>query len=135
MTKDLPAGLQKTIDDFLEPTSWSRDGARIAGLLLSPSGAPAGLAVYDVAAKTTTKVSADPSYAVLWMADSRRVAYFTNGGWQLVVLDTVTKTRTVVPLRLPAPSTIDMFAISPDNRHIYYGGARAEADIWILERK
>ena len=58
------------------------------------------------------------------MADSRRVIYFTNGGWQLVVVDTVTKTRTVVPLRLPAPSTIDMFAISPDNRHIYYGGAQ-----------
>jgi len=33
-----------------------------------------------------------------------------------------------------APATIDVFAISPDNRHINYGGARAEADIWILER-
>ena len=122
-------------DDVLTPISWSRDGARIAGTLDSPSGAPTGVAVYDVAAKTTTKVSGDPSYAVHWMADGRRVIYFTNGGWQLVVVDTVTKTRTVVPLRLPAPSTIDMFAISPDNRHVYYGGARAEADIWILERK
>jgi hypothetical protein len=69
------------------------------------------------------------------MADNRRVIYFTNGGWQLVVVDTSTRTRTIIPLRLPAPSTNDMFALSPDNRHIYYGGARAEADIWILERK
>jgi Tol biopolymer transport system component len=125
-----------TVDhNVLMPTSWSRDGARIAGVLSGPSGAPSAVAVYDVAAKTTTRLTADSAYAVLWLADGRRVIYFTNGGWQLVVLDTVTKTRTVVPLRLPAPSTNDMFAISPDNRHIYYGGARAEADIWILERK
>jgi len=110
-------------------------GARLTGSLSSPSGAPAGVGVYDFATKTTTKISADPTYGVLWLADSRRVIYFTNRGWQLVVVDTVTKARTVVPLRLPAPSTIDVFAISPDNRHIYYGGARAEADIWILERK
>jgi hypothetical protein len=25
--------------------------------------------------------------------------------------------------------------IRPDNRTIYYGAARAEADIWIVERK
>jgi len=125
-----------TIDrDILTPLSWSRDGARLAGYLASPSGAPTGVAVYDLASKTTTKVSDDSSYAALWMADSRRVVYFTNGGWQLVVVDTVTKVRTAVSLRLPAPSTIDSFAISPDDRHIYYGGARAEADIWILERK
>ncbi|HEX5214106.1 MAG TPA: hypothetical protein VFV98_01515, partial [Vicinamibacterales bacterium] len=122
-------------NDVLTPTSWSRDGAHIAGMLTSLSGGPTGVAVYDLATKTLTKVSDDPSYAVLWMADGRRVIYFTNGGWQLVVVDTVTKARTVVQLRLPAPSTIDMFAISPDSRHVYYGGARAEADIWILERK
>ena len=40
-----------------------------------------------------------------------------------------------VAIKALAPATIDVFAISPDNRHIYYGGARAEADIRILERK
>jgi len=29
----------------------------------------------------------------------------------------------------------EMFAIRPYNRMIYYGAARAEADIWIVERK
>ena len=55
--------------------------------------------------------------------------------WELVVVDTVTRKRTVVDVRLPAPSMNEMFAISPDNRTIYYGAARAEADIWIVERK
>jgi Tol biopolymer transport system component/serine/threonine protein kinase len=121
--------------DVLLPFSWSPDGARLTGSLTSPSGTPSGVGVYDFATKTATKVSADTTYGVVWLADSRRVVYFTNGGWQLVVVDTVTKARTVVSLRLPAPSTIDVFTISPDNRHIYYGGARAEADIWLLERK
>ena len=102
---------------------------------VSPSGGPTGVAIYDFAAKTTTQVSADPSYAALWMADNRRVIYFTNGGWQLAVVDTITGIRTLLLLRLPAPSTIDIFALSRDNRHVYYGGASAEADIWILERK
>ena len=38
-------------------------------------------------------------------------------------------------VQLPAPSIGEMFAISPDNRTIYFGAARAEADIWIVERK
>ena len=122
-------------DDVLTPLSWSRDGARLAGTLASPSGAPVGVAAYDLSTKALTKVTDDSTYGVQWLADNRRVIYFTKGGWQLVVADTVTKTRTVVPVRLPAASHNDVFAISPDSRHIYYGGARAEADIWILEKK
>ena len=49
--------------------------------------------------------------------------------------DTATRKRTVVDVRLPAPAIInELFAISPDNRMIYYGAARAEADIWLVER-
>ncbi|MBA3642385.1 MAG: hypothetical protein M3541_14985 [Acidobacteriota bacterium] len=61
--------------------------------------------------------------------------YFTSGGTELVLIDTVTRTRSVVDVRLPAPAIDDVFAISPDNKTIYYGAARAEADIWIVERK
>ena len=41
----------------------------------------------------------------------------------------------LVDVRLPGPSANEMFAISPDNRTIYYGATHAEADIWIVERK
>jgi len=122
-------------DELLTPFSWSPDGGRLAGVLLSPSGGPVGVGVHDLATGTTTRMTADPTYAVRWLADGRRMAYFTDGGWQLVVFDTVSGTRTPIALRLPAPSIIDLFALSPDDRHIYYGAARAEADIWILERK
>ena len=122
-------------DDLLTPMSWSPDGGRLACSLVSPSGGPVGVGVYDLETGTATRLAPDPTYAVRWMADGRRIVYFTNGGWQLIVLDTVSRTRTPIALRLPAPSTNDLFAISPDDRHIYYGAARAEADIWILERE
>lgn len=133
----LPTQLPGTTTDGKDfnQTSWSPDGARLAGYLTSHSGRPSGVAVYDLRAKSTTIVSADETPFVRWLADSRRVVYFTKNGWELVVLDTVTRTRTVVDVRLPGPATNETFAISRDNRTIYYGAARAEADIWIVERK
>jgi Tol biopolymer transport system component len=120
---------------YLNPTDWSPDGRRLAGMLASPSGRTVGAAVYDFATKTTMQISADEPYAVKWLSDSRRVVYFANGGWDIVVVDTVTRVRTPLKVQLPAPSIADMFAISRDNRFIYYGASRAEADIWIAERK
>ncbi|MBA2304924.1 MAG: serine/threonine-protein kinase [Acidobacteria bacterium] len=117
------------------PTGWSPDGSRLTGQLLSDAGRPSGVGVYDLRTLTLTMAATDATYAVKWLADSRRVIYFTKNGAELVVLDTSTSKRTVVDVHLPGPSTSDMFAISPDNRTIYYGAARAEADIWIVERK
>jgi hypothetical protein len=83
---------------------------------------------------TTALCTDDPS-AVRWLADGRRVVYFAKNGTELVVLDTVTRRRTRVDVRLPAPAALNEgFAVSPDDRTIYYGAARAEADIWIVER-
>jgi len=119
---------------YLNPTSWSPDGARLAGMMAGGSGRTVGVGVYDFAAKTTTQVAADETYGVHWLSDSRRVVYFTKGGWELVVVDTVTRSRTRVQVRLPAPSAAEVFTVAPGSRAIYYGGTRAEADIWILEK-
>ena len=102
---------------------------------MSASGRPSGIGVTDLAARTTTAVSTDEAFGAKWLVDGRRVVYFSKDGSELVVLDTKTLKRTVVDVRLPGPSIDDVFAISPDNRTIYYGAARAEADIWIVERK
>jgi eukaryotic-like serine/threonine-protein kinase len=125
-----------TAGKYFTPTAWSPDGKRLAGPLVSESGRSSGIGAYDLAAQITTAFSADEAFAVKWLADSRRIMYFTKNGSELVVLDTVTRQRTVVDVRLPGPATPnEMFAISPDNRTIYYGAVRAEADIWIAERK
>ena len=120
---------------YFTPSGWSPDGARLTGMLVSEGGRPSGVGVYDLASHATTAISDDQTYAAKWLADGRRIAYFTDNGRALVIVDRVTKKRTAVEVQLPAPSISEMFAISPDNRTIYYGAARAEADIWIVERK
>jgi serine/threonine protein kinase/Tol biopolymer transport system component len=116
-------------------TDWSPDGARLAGSLVSSSGRPAGIGIYDLSSHSVTELSADQTYAVKWFSDSRRVAYFTGEGWQLVVLDTVNRKRVPVTVALPGPASEEMFAISRDDKAIYYGAAQAASDIWIVERK
>jgi Tol biopolymer transport system component len=132
-----PTQLNVTLPDgrSLAASAWSPDGARLTGYLQSKFGRPAGVGMYDLRSKTMTALSDDPSYGVRWLADGRRVIYFTKDGSELVVLDTVSRIRSVIDVRLPAPSIDDFFAISPDNKTIYYGAARSEADIWIVERK
>ena len=120
---------------FFSPTDWSPDGAQLAGNFTVASGRPAGVGVYDLGKKAATILSADESYAGSWLPDNRRIVYFTNSGHDLVVLDTVTRARTAVDVRLPGPSTSDVFTISRDGRTIYYGAVRAQADIWIVERR
>jgi Tol biopolymer transport system component len=132
-----PTPLRGTQTDgkYFTPTAWSPDGARLAGPVVSESGRSSGIAIYELAGQKTRVVSADEAFGVKWLADSRRVVYFTKNGLELVVLDTVSRNRSVVDVRLPGPaSTNEMFAISRDNRTIYYGASRSEADIWIVER-
>jgi len=122
-------------DLAFSPSNWSPDGARVVGTLAASGGRPSGIGVYDLAAKTLTSVSNDWTPWAIWLSDSRRVIYFTHDGHELAVLDTVTRTRTTVDVRLPAPSVDDTFAVSPDRRRIFYGAARSETDIWVVERK
>jgi hypothetical protein len=50
-------------------------------------------------------------------------------------VDIATRKRTVIDVRLPGRATADTFALAPDNRTIYFGAVRSEADIWIMEKK
>jgi len=118
----------------LAKAAWARCTAR-AGVFAAESGRPAGVGVYDLKAKSVALLSSDESSAAKWLGDGHRIVYFAKNGRELVVIDSVTRQRTVVDVRLPAPSISDTFAISPDSRTIYYGAERAEADIWIVERK
>jgi Tol biopolymer transport system component len=136
-TGTAPAELPGTLAEgrYLNATSWSPDADRLAGYIMGATGRPSGVGVYELSTRMMSIVSSEPTDAAKWLADSRRLIYFTRSGTELVVLDSMTRKRTLIDVRLPAPSTNDVFTISRDNRTIYYGAARAESDIWIVERK
>lgn len=113
------------------PTDWSADGRALAGYLRG-RGRSVGVAVYDVASSVARKLTDDAAMQVSWLPDSRHLLYFIDGT-TLVTVDSVTGRRIVVDVSLPLPQ-YDSFAVAPDGRMIYYGGARSEADIWIVER-
>ena len=117
-------------------TSWSKDGARLCGPLVSASGRAYAIGVYDLQSHVTTTIANDEAFGVRWLPDGRRVVYFKPGQRpELVIVDSVTRQRSIVPVQLPGPPTNDVFSISRDGRTIYYGAAHEEADIWIAERK
>jgi Tol biopolymer transport system component len=120
---------------YFGPTSWSSDGTRLVGNLAVKSGSLVGVGLYDLKTHKTIELSNDGAAAVKWLPGDRRVVYFAKKGTELVALDTVTLARTVIDVHLPGPATDDVFTIAPDGRTIYYGARRAEADIWIVERK
>jgi len=115
-------------------TDWSPDGTKLVGPVASTSGRVTGVAVYDLRDQSGALVADDATYGPRFLPDSRRLLYLTEAS-ELVVLDTVTRQRTVVPIRLSARPVTEGFALSADGRAIIYGGIRAESDIWIAEKK
>ena len=117
----------------LMASAWSPDGAALAGPLVPPSGRPGGIGLYDLASARLRQLSSDSCFWVAWLGKTSKVVCL-SGQEQVVAVDTQTGQRTVVVEKLPVPSLDDMFAIAPDGRTLYYGGARYESDIWIAER-
>jgi Tol biopolymer transport system component len=126
----------KSADGHFYATSWSRDGGRLCGPLVSLSGRASGVATYDFQTHVVTPIASDEAFGARWLPDGRRVLYFTGADHpELVVVDSVTRQRSVVAVQLPGAPIHDVFALSPDGRTIYYGAVRSEADIWIAERR
>jgi eukaryotic-like serine/threonine-protein kinase len=117
-------------------TSWSADGSRLCGPVVSDSGRSSGVGVFDLKTQTLTTIASDETFGVRWLPDGQRVVYFTGTSHpELVIVDSVTHKRSVVAVQLPRPPTDDIFSISRDGRTIYFGAVHEEADIWIAERK
>jgi len=126
----------KTTAGYFFATSWSRDGSRLCGPVVSDSGRAFGFGIYDLGSHAVTSIASDETFGGRFLPDGHRVVYFTSGKHpDLVVVDSVSHKRTVVPVQLPAQPFHDVFSVSPDGKTIYYGAVHEEADIWIAERK
>lgn len=106
--------------------SWSPDGSMLAGFLNRGDG----IALFMPAAGTFRKLSdfgSDP----VWLSDSRRLLFHHRG--QIHLMD-IESRRTAEVLSI-APEEISRrgFAVSPDDRNIYYSVSTTEADVWFIE--
>jgi Tol biopolymer transport system component len=118
---------------WLMPNSWSADGRRLAGAVVTTSGAVSGVAVFDVATAQTRQVTEVPTgfASVVWLKDSRRLLFLNAriGGITLVDVDTG-KVRDIL-----TDASLGLgIAIAPDGRTIYVSRQRIQSDVWLLER-
>jgi len=106
--------------------SLSPDGRLLAGFLNRDDG----IALYSLASRTFRRLTghgADP----VWLSDSRRILFLDGG--KIHLLDSASgSTRELVSV-MPEQVARRGFAVSPDDRHIYFSVSTTEADVWKIE--
>lgn len=111
---------------------WSPDGEKLAGFMQRDDGRFSGIAFYSFKTQTYTKLT-DFGMDPVWLSDSRRVLFNQEG--RLWMVDSADKkTREVLSV---APQEIGRrgFALSRDDRTIYFSLATTESDIWLAQGK
>jgi eukaryotic-like serine/threonine-protein kinase len=110
------------------PTSWSPDGARLAGQIGFSDRGGAGIALYSFGSKTYERLTGFGEWPT-WFGDSRRILFVFKGR-ELWVLDTRTKQTKKIY------STIwDVLGpprITRDARAAYFSRRVTEGDIYLL---
>jgi Tol biopolymer transport system component/tRNA A-37 threonylcarbamoyl transferase component Bud32 len=106
--------------------NWSPDGQMLAGFLDRDNG----IAIYSPASRSYRKLSqhgADP----VWLSDSRRLLFLDRG--RICLLDMASgSTRDLLSV-MPEEVARRGFAVSPDDRRIYFSVNTTEADVWMVE--
>jgi serine/threonine protein kinase/pimeloyl-ACP methyl ester carboxylesterase len=125
------------------PVDWSPDGSRVSGHLFTASGDRRGVVVVELATGTYEKLT-DFGWFPTWMADSEHLLFMVQdipspeGGQgylldhRIFVVNRITKEYVEV-LSRPGLS-VEMPALTPDNRTLYFVQTSFESDIWLMER-
>jgi Tol biopolymer transport system component len=114
---------------FFNAWAWSPDGRKLAGFLQDRDGTFSGIAVYAFQTRSYTQL-AEFGIDPIWLSDSRRLLFNHHG--RIYLVDSATKKAQEVLSIAPYEIARRGFAISRDDRRIYFSLATTEADIWLL---
>jgi hypothetical protein len=90
-----------------------------------------GVALYSVADRAFRRLTRHGSDPV-WLSDSRRLLYLDRGKIHLV--DSQSGASRELLSIVPDEVARRGFAVSPDDRHIYFSVSTTEADVWMIDR-
>jgi serine/threonine protein kinase/Tol biopolymer transport system component len=115
--------------EVFSATSWSPDGARLAGTLARLDGSDIpGVVVYSLASRAYERLT-DSGSVPLWLHQGPRLLYLREGRIFLYDLGT----REPRLLHEPPPGSVfNSIALSPDDRTLYTVRATDEGDVWML---
>ncbi|MFL6194776.1 MAG: protein kinase domain-containing protein [Thermoanaerobaculia bacterium] len=111
------------------PTSWSRDGAWLAGTVEQADGSQVpGVVVYSLATGRYERLT-DTGIIPQWLHDSRRILYLHEGRIFICGLDERIPRLLLDP---PPSSAFTNVEVGPDDRTLYAVRASDEGDVWLL---
>jgi Tol biopolymer transport system component len=115
-------------EGILRPERWSADGTRLTVTLVLPGVMQGGVWVLDERRGTFEQVTSAGGNAV-WLSDEKRVIFQNRGKLFLANLGT----KQIRDLLDVTPYEIERdFALSPDNRTIYFIKSVIEEDLWLM---
>jgi eukaryotic-like serine/threonine-protein kinase len=127
-TEQAPQSLPGSPPSGFIPWSWSPDGTLLVGW--QPLNDQRSMVVYSFAEHRYERFVIGFGSYPIWLNDNRRVLF--REGEKLYLLDRLTgKWREVLSLK--SPSQIGSYALSRDNKRLYYTIGSSEADIWLLK--
>jgi Tol biopolymer transport system component len=109
------------------PWSWSSDGKLLAGWAFDPQQHTGGVIVYSFAEQ---RYELHPSRGrnPIWLSDSKRLISADVG--KMYLFDNLTRQwREIYNVE---PNGFGTFALSQDNRRLYYSLVSSEADVWMV---
>jgi Tol biopolymer transport system component len=112
------------------PWSWSPDGKLLAGWPYKNELPGSGVVVYSFATSRYERLTERGTHPA-WLNDNRRLIYILHG--KMYILDSLT--RHSREFHSVEPEYLARFAITRDNRRIYYSLFSTEATIWLLSLK
>jgi Tol biopolymer transport system component len=111
------------------PVAWSPDGRSLVGNLMTLEGKLGELLVFSWETGEYRQVSEIGTFP-MWLGDSRRLLVLAGGS--VVLIDSVDG-RVKEVIAPDAPATVTGFAVSRDNRSIFYVHTVSQSDVWMLE--
>ncbi len=115
---------------WLVTRSWSPDGRKLAGMRAHTNDEVPGLFLYSLDSRQYEQIAGIGNHPI-WLNDSRRML-FTHQSRLYLTDSRSKKTSEVLSLD---PLMIGAAAVSSDNRRLYFGVSKAEAEIRLLTRE
>ncbi|MEW6207831.1 MAG: winged helix-turn-helix domain-containing protein [Acidobacteriota bacterium] len=117
-------------EGWIRPFSWSSDGKRLAGWHVRPDGSASGIMIYSLESHRYERITESGSTPV-WLSDGIRLLFLNQG--KLYLIDSIS--RKISEVMSLAPNVTGEFALSRDDRLIYFRLSSIEADIWLMVLK
>jgi len=114
--------------EVFSATSWSPDGAFLAGTLDRNGSAVPGVMIYSFASGRYERLT-DAGFIPSWLHDSRTLLYLQEG--RIFLYDLRSKAPRLL-LEPPANSVFTSATVGPDDRTLYAVRATDEGDVWML---